>query len=64
MSGASAAATDVLTRNTGVNHEITLCDEEISDVSLATFHVFDTENAATFRRGVKFAAGGCICNHG
>jgi hypothetical protein len=33
MSGASAAATDVLTRNTGVNHEITLCEEEISDVS-------------------------------
>ncbi len=39
-SGASAAigepATDMLTP-TGVSHEITLCEEEISDVSLATF---------------------------
>jgi hypothetical protein len=48
---------DVLTQKTGVSHEITLCEEEISDVSLATFYVFDNENAGTFRRGVKLAAG-------
>jgi hypothetical protein len=41
-SGASATTTadpaaDPLTRNTGVSHEITLYEEEISDVSLATF---------------------------
>jgi hypothetical protein len=41
-SGASATTTadpaaDRLTRNTGVSHEITLYEEEISDVSLATF---------------------------
>lgn len=61
-SGASAAiggpAADMPTRNTGVSHEITLSEEEISDVSLATFYIFDKENAGTFRRGVRLAAGG------
>jgi len=62
-SGASAATSgstaDMLTRNTGVSHQITLCEEEIFDVSLATFYVFDKENAGTFRRGARLAAGGC-----
>ena len=64
-SGASATtggpAADPLTRNTGVSHEITLSEEEISDVSLATFCVFDKENAGAFRPGVRLAmgAGGC-----
>ena len=40
-------------------HQVTLCEEEIFDVSLATFYVFDKENAGTFRRGVRLAAGGC-----
>jgi hypothetical protein len=44
-SGASAAisrpAADMPTPKTGISHEITLCEEEISDVSLATFYVFD-----------------------
>jgi hypothetical protein len=61
-SGASAAtsgpAADMLARNTGVCHEITLDEEEIFDVSLATFHVFDKENAGAFRPGVKLAMGG------
>jgi hypothetical protein len=43
-SGASAAigrpAADVLTPKTGMSHEITLCEEEISDVSLATFYIW------------------------
>ena len=51
----------MLTRNTGVSHQVTLCEEEIFDVSLATFYVFDKENAGTFRRGVRLAAGGCGC---
>ena len=42
-SGASATTeapvADVLAHNGGVNHEITLSEEEISDVSLATFYV-------------------------
>jgi hypothetical protein len=57
-SGASAAigrpAADMPT-----SHEITLCEEEISDVSLATFYVFDNEKAGTFRRCIRLAAGGC-----
>jgi hypothetical protein len=36
----------MLTRSIGVSHEINLADEEISDVSLATFYVFDDEGAA------------------
>jgi hypothetical protein len=68
MSGISAAsaapAADASTRNNAVGHEITLCEEEISDVSLATYYVFDNENARTFRRGIKFGAGGCGCGQG
>jgi hypothetical protein len=66
-SGASAAigrpAADMPTPKTGMSHEITLCEEEISDVSLATFYVFDNENAGTFRRRIKLAqgCGGCGC---
>ena len=62
-SGASAATeapvADVVTHNAGVSHEITLSEEEISDVSLATFYVFDKENAGAFRPGVlRLAMGG------
>jgi hypothetical protein len=61
-SGASAAiggpAADMPTRSTEVSHEITLGEEEISDVSLATFYILDKENAGTFRPGVRLAAGG------
>jgi hypothetical protein len=49
------------TPKTGMSHEITLCEEEISDVSLATFYVFDNENAGTFRRRIKLAQGGGGC---
>ena len=64
-SGASAAiggpAADVLTPKTGMSHEITLCEEEFSDVSLATFYIFDNERAGTSRGGLKLAqgCGGC-----
>jgi hypothetical protein len=64
-SGAPAATgglvADVLTPTTGVSHEITLAEEEISDVSLATFYVSDKENVGTFRHLVKFAHAGCGC---
>ena len=62
-SGASAAtgvpAADVPTQNTEVGHEITLGEEEIADVSLATFYVFDKENVGTSRPGVQLAMRGC-----
>jgi hypothetical protein len=61
-SGASAAidrpAADMTTRNPEVSYEITLGEEEIADVSLATFYVFDKENAGTFTSGARLAAGG------
>src|ERR1700738_3553941 len=56
--GASASigpAGDIPTENTAP--VITLDEEEISDVSLATFHVFDKENVGT--HGVQLAARGC-----
>jgi hypothetical protein len=41
--------------------QITLSEEEIADVSLGTFYVFDKENAGTPRVGERFAqrCGGC-----
>ena len=64
VSVASAAPTaDIQTQNTKVSHEITLYEEEISDVSLGTFYVFDEEKVRTFRRGPKLAqGGGCGCS--
>src|SRR5215469_6186194 len=53
--GASGAAVgpprDTLTANTTV----TLYEEEISDVSLSTFYVFDHENAGARRPGLRLA---------
>src|SRR5215469_3492433 len=63
--GASAAtsgpATDLPSRDTAAPHEIALGEEEISDVSLATFYVFDRENAGASQlgQGLKLAFGGC-----
>ena len=57
--GASASigsAGDIPTQNTA---PVLLAEEEISDVSLATFYVFDKENAAAHRSGVQLAARGC-----
>jgi hypothetical protein len=67
LAGATTAAaiggpaTDMLTRNAGVSHEINLSEEEIADVSLATFYVVDTEGAAPSGRGARLAmgCGGC-----
>jgi hypothetical protein len=65
ISAATAApVTDTSTRNAVTSHEITLGEEEISDVSLATHYGFDHEHARTVRRGIKFSAGGCGCSHG
>ena len=53
--GAAGAAVgpagDTLTGNTA----ITLDEEEISDVSLSTFYVFDHENAVTHRPSLQLA---------
>ena len=64
-SGASAATetsvVDVLTQNAGAGHEITLREEEISDVSLATFYVFNKERAKAFRAGDRPPVLGQAC---
>ena len=64
VGGASAAVaptTDVAkTPDLGLGHAITLGEEEIADVSLATFYVFDKENAAAAKGGVQEARG-CGC---
>ena len=63
-------AKQTLTRNTAllpepVEREITLGDEEVSDVSLATFHVLDKENAVDGQRlSRKNPGGGCSCAQG
>jgi hypothetical protein len=62
LAGGVSAATgapvaDALTHNTIVSHEIMLGEEEIADVSLATFYVFDKENARPSRHGVRLACG-------
>ena len=53
-----ASASNSATQNTA---PVILAEEEISDISLATFYVFDKENAGAHRSGARFAAqqGGC-----
>src|SRR6201987_3571347 len=66
-SGASAStggpAADVTQQNSTPNHEIFLGEEEISDVSLSKFYVFDKENAAHPQLGEQ-VAWGCRCGCG
>ena len=66
MAGGASASTggsavDIQSQNTTPNHEIFLGEEEISDVSLSTFYVFDKENAAKPQLGEKVAWRGCRC---
>jgi hypothetical protein len=55
--GASATAptTNVPSQDTGSRTVITLGEEEISDVNLATFYVFDKEDARKPQAGVQLA---------
>jgi hypothetical protein len=50
----AAPAVDSLVRKAGVNHETILREEEIRDVSLATFYVFDKEKPGAFGSGWPF----------
>jgi hypothetical protein len=64
-SGASAApALHMPTPVAGAGHEIILAEEEISDVSLATFFVYDKESTAPFRPNIQLARGGGGCGGG
>jgi len=64
MAGGASAATaptaNLPSQATAPLHEITLGEEEISDVSLATFYVFDKEdmeNAEAAKSGIQVARG-------
>jgi hypothetical protein len=61
--GASAASSGPVAdlpmlKNTTQGHEITLDEEEISDVSLATFYAFDKENTGVRESRIQLARGG------
>jgi hypothetical protein len=63
MTGA-ASATAPATNVPDNARRLILTEEEISDVSLATFQVFDRENPPP-GQGIKVArGGGCGCGHG
>jgi hypothetical protein len=52
-SGASAApAANIPTHSVDLSHEFILAEEEVSDVSLATFYVFDKVGGSSGRRTV------------
>ncbi len=57
------STTDIQSQNTSPRHEVFIGEEEITDVSLGTFYVFDKENAAKPRLGEQVAwwrgCGGC-----
>jgi hypothetical protein len=67
LAGSASAATAVPPTDTPwrdtASPRITLGEEEIADVSLGTFYVFDKENAGTPRLGEQYArgCGGCGC---
>lgn len=71
LAGAASAAiggpaSETIVQKAGVSHEVTLMEEEISGASLATFYVFDKENAKPTRTGGRLAmgcagCGGCGC---
>jgi hypothetical protein len=43
------------------SQQVMLYEEEIADVSLATFHVFDKERTGIHRPHTRLAIGGCGC---
>ncbi len=63
----AGSAVEALWRNTAAFQVPTLDEEEISDVSLATFHLLDEDNLGSLGSGIQlaaFRAGGCGCGHG
>ena len=67
MASGACASTSEASANTSLpsqKHEIFLGEEEISDVSLATFYVFDKEHAAPPLRLAAGCGAGCGCSCG
>ena len=66
---AAGPAANLPTRIIQPSHELTLSEEEVFDVSLATFYVFDRETTPGFQLvrgggGCGHGGGGCGCGHG
>ena len=67
LAAPTAASIEGMLWQNAVPFEIpTLDEEEISDVSLATFHLFDKQDLGDSRSGVQLAVfrAGCGCGHG
>ena len=72
MASGACASTSEASANTSLpsqKYEIFLVEEEMSDASLATFYVFDNENAGSppHSQKLRLAAGGgagCACSFG
>jgi hypothetical protein len=62
----AGSVAEILWQNTPPFQIPTLDEEEISDVSLATFHLFDKEDLGSSRSGTQLAVfrAGCGCGHG
>jgi hypothetical protein len=64
----AGSAADLVWQNAAPFRVPTLDEEEISDVSLATFHLFDKDDLGNFQSGIQVAfrgcGGGCGCGHG
>jgi len=58
-SGTAPTANVPSLQETSLRPVITLDEEEIADVSLGTFYVFDKENESQLGQGIRLAAGGC-----
>jgi hypothetical protein len=68
VGGASASAMPTAgipqSDNTSPNQRFVLSEEEMVDVSLATFHVFDRENVGSGVQLARGGCGGCGCGRG
>jgi hypothetical protein len=60
----AGAVADILWQNAAPFKIPSLDEEEISDVSLATFYLFDKENPGNSQSGIQVAVRGCGCGHG
>jgi hypothetical protein len=57
-SGSASASVDGVVARNELSHHVLLGEEEVSDVSLATFRIFDTERAGPLTSGIQLARGG------
>jgi hypothetical protein len=64
-SGSTMATADIpQSDNTSTNQLLVLGEEEMQDVSLATFHLFDRENVGSAIQLARGGCGGCGGGHG